>query len=261
MSNSSITRQLSITEIASLLTDLWKRPNSPPVLIIGPPGGGKTSIIGQVAKVLSYHSETLMGNTLEPSDVAGIPYLKGEQMILAPPAWAMRVKEVATHGHAVLNFDELNTARPATLAALLRVILERRVGDVDLGPNVHIVATMNPAEEAAHGWELPPAVANRFLHLTVAPTSVTDWKRWAASQDECPEYHKLAAEFPLPTLYSAPESGPFASPRSWHFALRAAAAMMQAGKQDLVGTVVAAAVSPGIALSWADAQKDRKSVV
>ena len=246
-----VSDNLSITQIASMLKTLWAKPNCPPILLIGPPGGGKTSIINQVAAELGMPCETLMGNTLEPSDVAGIPHLVNDEMRLAPPAWALRIKDRA----AVLNFDELNTARPATLAALLRVILERKVGDINLGPNVFVVATMNPAEEAAHGWELPPAVSNRFLHLSVAPTSVQEWQAWANRLDESPEFHRMVNDFPLPTLYGKPDSGPFASPRAWYFALKAAACLIDSGQPARVHTVVSAAVGVGTALSWEDAQR------
>jgi hypothetical protein len=51
-------------------------------------------------------------------------------------------------------------------AALLRVVLERRVGSLALPGGVRIVAAANPAGSAADGWQLAPPLANRFVHLT-----------------------------------------------------------------------------------------------
>src|SRR5207248_8810483 len=44
----------------------------------------------------------------------------------------------------LLFLDELTTAPPAVQAAMLRVVLERVVGDVTLPPAVRVVAAANP---------------------------------------------------------------------------------------------------------------------
>lgn len=62
-----------------------------------------------------------------------------------------------------------NCAPPATQAALLRVIFDRWVGDIQLPPDIRIVAAANPPEESAGGWDLPAPMANRFLHLDWTP--------------------------------------------------------------------------------------------
>src|SRR5204862_102481 len=80
----------------------------------------------------------------------------------APPAWARRLAEA---GRGVLFLDELSTAPPAVQAALLRVVLERAVGDLTLPDQVAVVAAANPPEQAADGWDLSAPLANRFCHL------------------------------------------------------------------------------------------------
>src|SRR6202042_2804518 len=80
----------------------------------------------------------------------------------APPSWAVAVAEA---GHGLVFFDEISTAPPAVQAALLRVVLERTVGDLTLPDAVSVVAAANPPERAADGWALSPPLANRFCHL------------------------------------------------------------------------------------------------
>lgn len=46
-----------------------------------------------------------------------------------------------------------------------RLVLERRIGALQLPPGVRIVAAANPRSSAADGWELSPPLANRFVHL------------------------------------------------------------------------------------------------
>src|SRR5262249_29844746 len=65
--------------------------------------------------------------------------------------WARRLTET---GYGLLFLDELTTAPPAVQAAMLRVVLERAVGDVELPAAVRVVAAANPAGQAADGWEL-----------------------------------------------------------------------------------------------------------
>lgn len=48
---------------------------------------------------------------------------------MATPDWAVRL---ARAGQGLLFFDELSSAPPAVQAALLRVVLERRVGNLVL---------------------------------------------------------------------------------------------------------------------------------
>jgi hypothetical protein len=51
-------------------------------------------------------------------------------------------------------------------AALLRPILSGWVGDLQLPAAVRSVAAANPADVATDGWDLAPAMANRFTHLS-----------------------------------------------------------------------------------------------
>jgi len=81
---------------------------------------------------------------------------------MAPPDWAVRLVQA---GKGLLFLDELSTAPPAVQAALLRLVLERRVGALHLPPGVRIVAAANPRSSAADGWELSAPLANRFVHL------------------------------------------------------------------------------------------------
>jgi hypothetical protein len=144
-----------------------------PVLLWGAPGTGKTSTIRAMAGGLGWPCETVIASIREPSDFAGLPIIVGEEVRFAPPAWARRL---AKAGHGLLFLDELSTAPPAVQAALLRVVLERVVGDLELPAEVAVVAAANPPEQAADGWDLSAPLANRLCHLRweVDPLAVAD---------------------------------------------------------------------------------------
>lgn len=133
-----------------------------PVLIWGAPGVGKTATVTAVAKSLKLPVEVVLASIREPSDFAGLPVIREDGVRMEPPAWA---KRLAQAGKGILFLDEISTAPPAVQAALLRVVLDRVVGDLPLPAGVSVVAAANPPEQAAGGWDLSAPLANRFCHL------------------------------------------------------------------------------------------------
>lgn len=151
-----------------------------PYLVVGAPGLGKTSYHTALAETCDANLEVIISSLRDPTDFAGLPIKVANKagdpgVYLAPPLWAKRANEHAAKGEqSWVLFDEITTAAPATQAALLRVIHERWVGDMQLDPSVRVMAAANPSDQAAGGWDLTPPLANRFLHLnwTVSPG---DW--------------------------------------------------------------------------------------
>ena len=137
-----------------------------PVLLWGEPGIGKTAALQHLAATLDLPLTTVIASVHEPSDFSGLPVVGDDPAVqgvpMAPPDWAVRL---VLQGRGLLFLDELSTAPPAVQAALLRLVLERRVGTLKLPPGVRIVAAANPRSSAADGWELSPPLANRFVHL------------------------------------------------------------------------------------------------
>ncbi|TMR12112.1 AAA family ATPase, partial [Nonomuraea turkmeniaca] len=171
-----------------------------PVILWGSPGTGKTSAVLALGRRLGLPVEVVVGSIREPSDFAGLPVVRDGGTWLAPPRWAERL---AAAGSGILFLDELTTAPPAVQAAMLRVVLERAVGDLVLPAPVRIVAAANPPEQAADGWDLSAPLANRLIHL--------DWKVSAASVAE-----GFTGGFPVPdpARWSAPSEAAVARARA-----------------------------------------------
>lgn len=160
-----------------------------PVVLWGAPGTGKSSAVRALAEANQLSCEVVIASIREPSDFAGLPILADGDVRFAPPLWARRLADA---GKGLLFLDEISTAPPAVQAALLRVVLERTVGDLALPDEVAVVAAANPPEQAADGWDLSGPLANRFCHLEwgVDPVAIAEG---------------LAAGFPAPKVSMLPQ--------------------------------------------------------
>ncbi|MGW5654280.1 AAA family ATPase [Streptomyces humi] len=240
-----------------------------PVLLWGEPGIGKTAAIAQLATALDLPLTTVIASVHEPSDFAGLPVVGDDPAVqgvpMAPPDWAVRLVRA---GRGLLFLDELSTAPPAVQAALLRLVLERRVGALRLPPGVRIVAAANPRSSAADGWELSPPLANRFVHLQWAHDHEVvvrglggTWPRATLPRLD-PDRLPAAVDFARravcgllatrPTLVHRLPSGEtrrggaWPSPRSWDMTLRLVAFAHAAGaSRDVLSLLVRGTVGDG----------------
>lgn len=240
-----------------------------PVLLWGEPGIGKTAALTQLAAALDLPLTTVIASVHEPSDFSGLPVVgddPAEQGIpMAPPDWAVRLVRA---GRGLLFLDELSTAPPAVQAALLRLVLERRIGALQLPPGVRIVAAANPPSSAADGWELSPPLANRFVHLqwthdheVVVRGLGGTWPRAALPRltpAKLPDAVDFARRAVCGLLAARPKlvhqlpgsetrrGGPWPSPRSWEMTLRLIAFATAADvSRDVLSMLVRGTVGDG----------------
>ncbi|MFE3516255.1 AAA family ATPase [Streptomyces sp. NPDC059166] len=240
-----------------------------PVLLWGEPGIGKTAALSQLAESLDLPLTTVIASVHEPSDFSGLPVIGDdparEGVPMAPPDWAVKLVRA---GRGLLFLDELSTAPPAVQAALLRLVLERRVGTLRLPPDVRIVAAANPRSSAADGWELSPPLANRFVHLRwVHDTDVVVrglggvWPRAvlpSLDAERLPEAVDFARRAVCGLLTARPalvhrlpsgeaqRGSAWPSPRSWDMTLRLVAFASAAGaSRDVLSLLVRGTVGDG----------------
>lgn len=172
------------------------------IIIWGEPGIGKTQLVKNIATRRNlianginpddpeqlknvdidklqekYPIRTLIGATIEPSELIGLPALetvktrtgvKGQVTRNTMPSWAF---DLIDAGKGILFLDELNSAPPAVQAAELGLLQGRTVGQYKLPDDVLIIAAANPTDIAVNGWTLPSPLANRLLHIHLEPNN------------------------------------------------------------------------------------------
>jgi hypothetical protein len=191
-----------------------------PVMLWGPPGVGKSQIVAQVAQRFGVPLIDLRLSQMEASDLRGLPFRQGDEVLWAQPAM---LPHEARHGAAgILFLDEITSAPPSVSAAAYQLILDRALGDYRLPPGWAIVAAGNRQGDRGVTYAMPAPLANRFTHYAVE-THMEDWVGWAQAQgiDE-----RLVAflRFRPELLFEFDPARPgmaFPTPRTWEYAHRA----------------------------------------
>jgi len=224
-----------------------------PLLLWGPPGVGKTQKWLRTARDLRRPIHVLIASIRDPTDFYGFPHPNVERRCVEylPPNWA---RELGKHG--IIFLDELSSARPAVQDALLRIIIDRVVGDFQLPDDVYVCAAANPPEQTASGFSLSLPLQNRFVHVEYKP-SVEEFGQqfptlWSADV-VCPHRTKIAGfighspSFLLvvPKQQDLVSSYAWPSPRSWEMAAKLL--RTSNGQADIAPAVGADAASAFVA--------------
>lgn len=143
-----------------------------PILMWGAPGIGKTSLIRSLAQRAGFVYERLSPAERGEGQFGVVPVPHSDGHLYYPaPAWAARMQDSAS----LLFVDEINTAAPALQAPLLGLVQLRTLGTFQFGKRTRIIAAANETRDAAGGWDLAPALANRFGHFDFEGLDAQSW--------------------------------------------------------------------------------------
>ena len=131
------------------------------IMIWGPPGIGKSSIVQQVGEELKLPVIDLRLSQLAPTDLRGLPVARDGHSEWYPPEFLPR------EGEGILFLDEFNMAVPAMQGIAQQLILDRKVGNYVLPEGWLIWAAGNPKGQRVSTHEMPAPLANRFVHWAV----------------------------------------------------------------------------------------------
>jgi hypothetical protein len=198
-------------ELTPYLSQLLDRQLQLSLMLWGPPGIGKSSIVADVASTHGLQLIDLRLSQLAPTDLRGLPVAENGVSRWFPPEF------LPTDGKGVLFLDEINMAPPAMQGIAQQLILDRKVGSYKVPEGWFIWAAGNRKADRAAVFEMPSALANRFIHLDLTP-DLDSFKAWGlrAGLNE----RLLAFLAFRPTLLHQIDSQrpAWPSPRSWAMA-------------------------------------------
>jgi hypothetical protein len=144
-----------------------------PLFLWGDPGIGKTHIIQGLAESYGLALERLSPGERGEGQFGVVPVPGADGFLHYPaPAWAAKFENAA----GVIFVDEANTAPPGSIqSALLGLVQLRTIGSHKFPLRTRTIAAANEVADAAGGWDLPLALANRFGHLNVDRPDAAEW--------------------------------------------------------------------------------------
>ncbi len=188
------------------------------VMIWGPPGVGKSSVVARVAQDRKLGFIDLRIGQLAPTDLRGLPVADNGVARWLPPEFLPR------SGAGVLFLDEINMAPPVMQGIAQQLILDRRVGSYVVPEGWFIWAAGNRKEDRAGVFDMPAPLANRFVHLDVAP-DLDSFRAYAVARGLHESIIAFLSYRPV-LLHRLDTTRPaWPSPRSWEMA----SALLHAG--------------------------------
>jgi MoxR-like ATPase len=186
MPASTTTRpRVSLKRVGEMLELLDQMDNPPALMVYGPPGIGKTSILKKFAQDRDYDLRVKHLSRMDTTDWSGIPRTGSD--VEYTEFLPINLFQDTRKKKIVIFFDELNTALPQVLNAALDVILEKK-GDgarAVLPPETIIVAAGNLGEEdGTFVEELSSAVKTRMIQVEFEVADArSEWIEWAKKAD------------------------------------------------------------------------------
>ena len=245
---SLVTRQVTPNGAKKSIKRAFKKKR--PLFLWGPPGIGKSDIIGQITNELGKaHLIDIRLSLWDPTDIKGMPYYSEQDntMKWAPPAELPTEEFAAQFDFVVVFLDEMNSAAPAVQAAAYQLILNRRVGQYKLPDNVLLVAAGNRDADKGVTYRMPAPLANRFVHLELR-VDFDDWFQWAVNND----IHRDVVgylTFSKKDLYDFDPRSPsraFATPRSWSFVSE----LLEDDDDETTTDLISGSVGEGLAVKF-----------
>lgn len=214
--------------------------NNTPIMLWGPPGIGKSSLIHQISAELNREVLDLRLAQLEPTDLRGVPmpnretnraqwYLPsfwpdsatedGEREVIdtsgkKPVKKTVPVKKgCCPKGPGIVFLDEIEKAPVSVKNASLQLVLDRMIGTYKLPDDWALVCAGNREEDGCFSAPLGAALSNRMIHLNIEP-DVESWASWARDNDVTDDIIGFL-HFKPELLYKQTEDHAFPSPRSW----------------------------------------------
>ena len=197
------------TLLKATLKDLFRMQRT--VCVEGPPGGGKTTIVAEVAEELGvpYIQRHLPTALVEDF---GMPIIHDGGFDFIPPDWFPVLGKAPDAG--ILCFDDRNQAGSDLQKVLANICQARTLHGSQLPPGWMVIGTGNRQKDRAGANRILSHLRDRETVLDL-DTHLDDWTSWAIDND-VPAILIAFIRFRPDLLHDfKPEREQNATPRSW----------------------------------------------
>ena len=217
---------VTLTKAKSIIKSLAHKQS---VLLLSPPGIGKSESVMQAAVDEGLECRSLLGTQIAPEDVSGVPKIVNGRTVFCPP----RILLPENPKPFCLFLDELPACTPDIQKAFYSLLLERRIGEFPLPKGTWVVAAGNRAEDRSLVRSLSAALVNRVIILNVR-VDVREWLQWGYSAGIRDDILSFITYNPDSLMRSIPATpAPFSTPRSWVSLSRSLNLLEKAGSLNL----------------------------
>ena len=138
-----------------------------PAMLEGEPGTGKTKTIGAIVAALGEPLATFIPVVHEPQDIGGypVPTTRDGRRVIDLVLVGGWLDEILKTKRGTIFIDEITCAPAMMMAACLRPLDSRMIGEEQLSDDVAIVLACNPPDQAVGGQPIPPPMANRVVWM------------------------------------------------------------------------------------------------
>jgi hypothetical protein len=182
-----------------------------PIYLVGPPGGGKTSVVKQAAEKLGaryihQHAPNMLVEDFGVPDVVHGAVTFGYVM---PHWWPTDPEE-----RVVLCFDDRGQCGADIQKVIANIVEERELHGQYLPDNVMVISTGNRAQDKSGANRVLTHLADRETEIEF-DTALDDWTSWAINEDVAPSLIAFIRFRPNLLHDFDPQRPKNPTPRSW----------------------------------------------
>lgn len=185
-----INQEQARREIMLLMNTADERSRAIPACLVGGTGCGKTESIVSVARTMegitsgAYRYWKVILSYCEPSDIGGVPELRGGKAAFAVPGWL----PIDTDESGILHLEELDRCDGSVQNAAQQLALGGDIHGHELGKNVFVACCMNGTSDM-YTTPMSEAMRTRVCSLFVsahAAGAMESWQDWAEENGVSP---------------------------------------------------------------------------